>query len=131
MFKTIVVGLDGSPPSRRALEAACAMVRAFDGELHLVHALEGRAASAAQNSSNVSPVLADAAEQASAAGVTPSSSTACHGDPAEEILTVAGIYGADLIVMGRRGLGNLQGLFAGSTSQEIEKSASFAVLTVK
>lgn len=138
MFNCIVVAIDGSEPSHRALEAACQMAKAFDSEVHLVHALDNKAVEApvagvawttAGNAGET--VLADAAAAAKELGITPSSTTTGEGDPFEEIMTIAQLYSADLIVTGRRGLGNLSGLFAGSTSQQIAKHADCAFLSVK
>jgi nucleotide-binding universal stress UspA family protein len=53
------------------------------------------------------------------------------GDPAREILSVAGEEHADIIIMGRRGLGNLAGLLLGSVSHKVAQLAECACLTVK
>ena len=126
MFQSIVVAIDGSDPSLRALETACAMARAFGSEIHLVHAEETK-----RGMTDGHPVLAQAQAAAEAAGVKPSSATGVQGDPFEEIMTIVELYGADLIVTGRRGLGNLSAIFAGSTSQQIAKHATCAHLSVK
>lgn len=129
MFQTIVVAVDGSEPAKRALVAGCALARAFGGEVHLIHAQDGKQSQI--DGEGRSPELTEACALAEAAGVTASSATAVRGDPFEEIMTIVGLYGADLVVTGRRGLGNISGIFAGSTSQQIAKSASCAHLSVK
>ena len=53
------------------------------------------------------------------------------GDPAKEILSVAGEEHADIIIMGRRGLGDLAGLLLGSVSHKVSHLADCACLTVK
>jgi nucleotide-binding universal stress UspA family protein len=53
------------------------------------------------------------------------------GDPAKEILSVAGEEHADIIVMGRRGLGDLAGLLLGSVSHKVSHLADCACLTLK
>lgn len=137
MFKTIVVAIDGSEPSLRAVDAACTLAKAFEGEVHLVQALENRqieavpGAVAWEDGSAGPEALETAAAQAAQHGVIPSTQTVGEGEAAEEIMTIADLYSADLIVMGRRGLGNLKSLIAGSTSQEIGRTAKCAVLTVK
>ncbi|MGA9252162.1 MAG: universal stress protein [Roseobacter sp.] len=138
MFNCIVVAIDGSEPSHRALKAACQMAKAFSSEVHLVHALENKAVEApvagvawTTSNSNGEKVLTDAVAEANDMGITPSSTTTGEGDPFEEIMTIAQLYSADLIVTGRRGLGNISGLFAGSTSQQIAKHADCAFLSVK
>jgi nucleotide-binding universal stress UspA family protein len=54
-----------------------------------------------------------------------------HGDPAHQILEAAERHGADLIVMGRRGLGDLKGLLLGSVTHKVCQLATCACLTVK
>jgi nucleotide-binding universal stress UspA family protein len=53
------------------------------------------------------------------------------GDPAAVILEQSKKFAADLIVMGRRGLGPLPGLFLGSVSSKVLHLADCACLTVK
>jgi nucleotide-binding universal stress UspA family protein len=53
------------------------------------------------------------------------------GDPAAAILRAADDEAADLIVLGRRGLGDLAGLLLGSVSHKVAHLASCACLTVK
>jgi nucleotide-binding universal stress UspA family protein len=53
------------------------------------------------------------------------------GDPAKEILSVAGEEHADIIIMGRRGMGGLAGLLIGSVSHKVSHLADCACLTVK
>ena len=76
-------------------------------------------------------LLSDAADRARAQAV-PSVRTVVHeGDPASAILAVAKDAGADLIVMGRRGLGDLAGLLLGSVSHKVTHLADCACLTVR
>ena len=138
MFRSIVVGIDGSDPSKRAFDAACYIAGAFDSELHVVHALEGRDAEEnnrrlhADPSTPIIEKVIDAAEaRATELGVKLTSKTAGEGDPFDEVMTIVGLYNADLVVTGRRGLGGISGLFAGSTSQQIAKHAECAFLSIK
>ena len=50
-----------------------------------------------------------------------------RGEAAEAILETAESESADLIVMGRRGLGRLQGLLVGSVSERVARHASVPV----
>jgi nucleotide-binding universal stress UspA family protein len=54
-----------------------------------------------------------------------------EGDPGAAILQIAKEEKADLIVMGRRGLGDLAGLLLGSVSHKVAHLAECACLTVK
>jgi len=53
------------------------------------------------------------------------------GKPAENIIAAAEHENADLIVMGRRGLGDIAGLLMGSVSHKVTHLAECACLTVK
>ena len=53
------------------------------------------------------------------------------GDPASNIIAAAGHEKAELVVMGRRGLGNVAGLVMGSVSHKVAHLAECACLTVK
>ena len=53
------------------------------------------------------------------------------GDPASTIVAVAAAEKPDMLVMGSRGLGNLQGLLMGSVSHKVSHLAPCTVVTVK
>jgi nucleotide-binding universal stress UspA family protein len=53
------------------------------------------------------------------------------GDPSEEIVRLANIYRADLIVLGNRGLKGLKRVIAGSVSSQVVADAPCSVLVVK
>jgi len=53
------------------------------------------------------------------------------GDPAEEIIKVAAKQGADLIVMGAKGLGTIDRVLLGSVSMQVLQYANCPVLVVR
>jgi nucleotide-binding universal stress UspA family protein len=53
------------------------------------------------------------------------------GDPAEEIIRLANIYKADLIVIGCRGLTGMKRIVQGSVSSQVMEEANCSVLVVK
>ena len=53
------------------------------------------------------------------------------GDPAEEIIRLANIYKADLIVIGSRGLTGVNRIVQGSVSSQVVEDANCSVLVVK
>ena len=53
------------------------------------------------------------------------------GDPAEEIIRLANIHQADLIVIGSRGLTGVKRIIQGSVSNQVVENASCSVLVVK
>ncbi|MEP1793031.1 universal stress protein [Parasphingorhabdus sp.] len=147
MFSSIVVGIDGSDASGRALVLACKIAKAFDAQLQISHtpreetvAYAAEAISGFYIGANLAQqeILEEAAAQvgAQACGVAEREGIEIeevqigHGDPATELLALAERAQADLIVTGRRGLGNLGALVLGSTSHQISKHAKCACLTV-
>lgn len=147
MFKTIVVGTDGSDPANAAVRHAADLARAFGASLHLVGAYRSASSSAAMASVDVDVVpfetqaLLDADQAiaatarrrlddaAAAVGVEASVHVA-DGDPAEVILDVAERVGADLVVVGSRGMSGLKRLFLGSVSSRVSHGAHASVLIV-
>jgi nucleotide-binding universal stress UspA family protein len=69
--------------------------------------------------------------QAQGAGVAKVTGLVEDGDPAHRIVEVAAREGVDLVVMGRRGLGDLKGLLLGSVSHKVAQAAKCACLTVE
>jgi nucleotide-binding universal stress UspA family protein len=76
-------------------------------------------------------IIADAKQVAQEKGVQNISSSIEDGDPAEQILRHAEKEGANLIVMGSRGLGDLKGLLLGSISHKVSQLSPCSCITVK
>lgn len=139
MFKNILVAVDGSEHALKAahiagdfarqMQADLRVVTAYDpvptylGEPNLQNALNERFSQANQ-------VLDEALKQI---GEIPGElkTEVLEGPPAEAILAVVEARGNDLIIMGTRGLGRLQGLLLGSQSQKVVSHAPCPVLLVR
>lgn len=147
MFNTICVGYDGSDPAKKALRMACDLAGKYSSSLHIVHtphpetvafamgAVAGYHAvttmpSPEETSKAAKLMLDEASGIASGAGMQGVSTHVGQGDAAEELTGYAARVGSDLIVTGRRGLGNLSALVLGSTSQSVSHQAKCAHLTV-
>ncbi|MEM7731178.1 MAG: universal stress protein [Pseudomonadota bacterium] len=147
MFSKIVIGIDGSEASESALRIACDIAKKYGSELHLVHTPQPKtvafATGAAAGYHAVVTMPSDeevqqAVEKITAAGSKiakecdqPIAQTyTARGNPVDELIACADQCGADLIVTGRRGLGNIGSLVLGSTSQGVAHNAKCAVLTV-
>lgn len=76
-------------------------------------------------------ILVSANDKAKASGVEDVVTEIRSGDYANCILDMATDTGADMIVMGRRGLNTLQGFVTGSVSHKVSQRATCSVLTVK
>lgn len=142
MFKHILLAYDGSVHARRAYDVAIEMALKLGAKLEIVQiestqpdsgAVGGVGGRALQSEMAKCAALALAPlwSQARSLGVKEVSGDVLHGDPAHEIVTYAKLTGCDLIVMGRRGRGRLEGLFLGSVSAHLAGHADCAVLTVK
>ena len=64
-------------------------------------------------------------------GVQDVTTQVVDGDPAGNIIAAAEHERAELVVMGRQGLGNVAGLVMGSVSHKVAHLAECACLTVK
>jgi len=76
-------------------------------------------------------VLADAEAAVRAKGVAEVEVVVEQGDTARHILDKAAQSGADMIVMGSRGLGGLEGLLMGSISQKVSHHARCTCVIVR
>ena len=145
MFKTILLAYDGSDHAKNALSAAAALTKAFQADLHLVTTPQpdmppivlspyGDIAGVVPTDAQVEEAGAALIEQArdllDAAGVTLTDSHALRGDPVSNILSIADATDADLVVMGRRGLGTFKSLALGSVSQEVTHRLKIPCMTV-
>jgi nucleotide-binding universal stress UspA family protein len=136
----IVVGVDGSGHSRKALERAAneAVVHHVPLTVLVIHqavrdvygsvshygddaALTEKAKEAAQ--AETDQVLATLGSQPASVTVT-----AVHGLPADELVKAS--EGADMIVLGRRGMGGFARLLMGSVTSQVAQHAQCPVLIV-
>jgi nucleotide-binding universal stress UspA family protein len=138
----MLIAVDGSEGGRRAIEAAGRLAAEVALEAVLLNVREGpgyhgdlppyddEAVSRVQRERQET-VLAAALEQARTCGLTRAGTTGVLGMPAQEIVRVAGERGADMIVMGTRGMTALGGLLLGSVAQRVVHLAHVPVMLVK
>jgi nucleotide-binding universal stress UspA family protein len=145
MLQHILVAVDGSEYSRKALEFACELAEKFDGSLHIVHVPQGSAADRVMVLGGASVMIHAGRDEIEKAGRTlieaakdiaqdslPDKVTTelRGGDPAEEIVKSAEEHSSDCIVIGSRGLGDFGGLLLGSVSHKVNHSAPCTCITV-
>jgi nucleotide-binding universal stress UspA family protein len=150
MFASIVVGTDGSQTAREAVSQAVALARLLGARLDIVSAYEpvpaGRLREEAQQvpgdlqwsdlqwmvnaREDVDATLREAAEEAQAAGV-PAETYARQGDPADAILDVAEERGADLVVVGNKGMTGAKRFLLGSVPNKVSHHAPCSVLIIR
>lgn len=137
----IVVGIDGSEHSTRGLSRAIDLAEAQDAELHVVHAvhipgtllavLNQVPADIAQLENAQREAVWETARpllEATSATVT---RVDLNGYPADALVEYAEEVGAEMMVIGSRGRGELAAIFLGSTSHRILHLAHCDVLVVK
>lgn len=148
MFNTIVAAVDGSDSSDNALEIAAELSAKFDANLHIVNVPQDDTAALisagyagyagvaglkpAKHYKEIGEKIVSRAEQAAKAkGANQVTTHVLSGEPANIIVKLSDDQNADLIVSGRRGLGNVKGLLLGSTSQKVASGAKCAFLSAQ
>ncbi len=124
-IQTIVVGTDGSETAAKALDAAVELGAVLGAELHVVSAYGAR-----QRSSDVEELLAEAARAASCEGLEAATHTR-RGDPADALIAVSAELGADLLVIGSRGMSRASRSLLGSVPDKVSHNAPCSVLIVQ
>jgi nucleotide-binding universal stress UspA family protein len=138
MFKNILLGLDGSPESAKALELAQQLAAEEGAHVDIVHVREfvlaGRAGMQTTHADedDLEAVVRQQADELAAAGVdtalTVISSTT--GGPAHVLADRARAIDADVIVVGTRGRTGLAGLLLGSVTQRLMHVSPCPVMAV-
>jgi nucleotide-binding universal stress UspA family protein len=145
MFASIVVGTDGSQTAQEAVRQAVALASQLGARLEIVSAYEPVSSARLREESqhvpadlqwmvnpreDVDATLREASQAAEAAGV-PSATYARQGDPADAILDVAEERGADLIVIGNKGMTGAKRFLLGSVPNKVSHHAPCSVLIIR
>jgi nucleotide-binding universal stress UspA family protein len=136
MFKTIVVAVDGSEGSERAVATAVELARRGDATLVLAHVDErtiGKGGGPIHaDEDEIQASIRAQAEELSSQGISARVEVAdvVLGGPAHAINEIADRAGADLIVVGTRGHSPVAGLLLGSVTQRLLHIAGRPVLVV-
>ena len=145
MFGSMVVGTDGSETAREAVRQASDLATRLSAKVHLVSAYEpvpeGRLREERQEvpgdlqwmvnpREDVSTTLEDAAEEIRGLGVEVETH-AREGDPADAILDVAEEQGADLIVVGNKGMTGAKRFLLGSVPNKVSHHAPCSVMIIR
>ncbi len=143
MYRTIVVGTDASPTADLAVERAAELAKAVGGTLHVVSAWKepvGALLAASAGAGTVAPdwqsepiLVREAQVEAVVARLRLDGVEAVGhvdtGDAAATLVSAAARLGADLIVVGDRGLKGLRGML-GSVPSAVAHKAPVDVLVV-
>jgi nucleotide-binding universal stress UspA family protein len=133
----ILVGIDGSEEARQALEWSIVIARRCDAELLVVHAAgllthldEGHITPTQSHLSELRQRFEHEWCSSLAESGVSHRLVLLEGPPVLALLEAAHSEGADLIVVGRRGVGKGPGLLFGSTSHQLAESSHKPVLIV-
>ena len=139
MFDKILVAVDHSEVSDRALDSARDLALLSKGEVWVLHLREREVA--VKTSVSLSDESMDEASAAVAAAVDKliAAGVKAHGDvgttlfgyAARNIIDDAKEHDVDVIVMGSRGRGDLAGLILGSTAHKVIHLADRPILIVR
>jgi nucleotide-binding universal stress UspA family protein len=145
MFRSIVVGTDGSDTAGKAVQEAIDLATSVGASVYVVSAYEpvpqGRLREEARQApedlqwminprEDVDATLAAAADEVRGAGLDVET-FAREGDPADAILDVAEERGADLIVVGNKGMTGARRFLLGSVPNKVSHHAPCSVLIVR
>lgn len=145
VIRSIVVGTDGSATATRAVSEAAELASAAGAKLYLVRAYthvpegtfgDGRERAPEEirwmlgSKQEMERMLAEESESISAAGIEVEV-VAVEGDPAEAILGVAENLGADLIVVGNKGMTGARRFLLGSVPNNVSHHAPCSVIIVR
>lgn len=140
MFQKILVPLDGSDHSLRALKISIQISKEFNGEITLIHVYSevwpyGMFATSIEQCIEAArkagaDILADGKKKARTERVEVETLLK-EGHPVEEILKTAKKGDFDLIVMGARGISRIRGILIGSVSDGVTRHAPCPVFVVK
>ncbi|WP_433338446.1 universal stress protein [Spirillospora sp. CA-294931] len=143
-YRTILVGTDGSDTSFRAVDRAAQLAAATGAKLVLASAYSpmparerlsaedrlGDLAYKVQGSTPADDALRAARERAVAAGARDIDQAAVEGDPVDVMSRLTKDRGADLVVVGNRGLNSLAGRILGSVPANLSHRSPCDVLIV-
>jgi nucleotide-binding universal stress UspA family protein len=147
MTKRIIVPVDGSEHSLKALDVAADIARQRGHSVCLMHVIPGGGTPsgleqwAAAEHVHESPqwlydegigenVLASAVARLSAQGEVKTEEIIEHGDPARRVIEASAGDDVAMVVMGSRGLSDFAGLVLGSVAHKVAHSAKCPVVTV-
>jgi universal stress protein A len=142
-YKQLLVAVDFSDPSVKALQVACDMGKQLDARLNVVHFVPMRIMDMGMEGGvdfieevhkkeleEAKVKLEKFVKQFAQADIRIEQHLR-SGEPAAEVNTMAGEIGADIIVIGTHGRTGLKHLLLGSVAESILKTADVPVVCVR
>jgi nucleotide-binding universal stress UspA family protein len=146
VFRSILVGTDGSDTAHAALTRAVELAAGLGARLGIVSAYEPVSASRVRGEQVIAPkdvqwainphdevlaLLEQARGEAVSAGVSEVETFARQGDAADAIIDVAEEQRCDLIVVGNKGMTGAKRFLLGSVPNKVSHHAPCSVLIVR
>jgi nucleotide-binding universal stress UspA family protein len=146
MYRAIVVGTDGSDTASIAVDRATELAKLTGATLHIVHAFQPLSATLIGAATTTGPtfnveqvnagiaagaeeVCRHAAANATRAGVNVETHP-LPGDAADTLITAAKDVGADLVVVGSRGMSGVRRFILGSVPNKVSHHCPCSLLIV-
>ena len=141
-MRHIMVATDGSSGADRAVDVAAELAKAVAGDLLIATVADSQLAEDARGLARVEGNIGDVLEALTAKtlkgaeararriGVSRIELRTGAGDVAQSLIDIAAGSSVEMIVLGRRGRGQLAGLLLGSVSQKLVSLAPCAVVVV-
>ena len=146
MFKNILIAIDGSSHSKKALRFACDLANQYKTSLAILHVaynpaqahtmVLGSAAMTYQGNQKeldeIAKIIIDEAKDiADKAGCKNLKTHIKEGIPPQQILQFSKDNDIDLIVLGSRGLSDVAGFLQGSVSHKVNNMSECTCITVR
>lgn len=146
MYKRILVAVDGSPTSSKALATAIGLAQALGGRLRLVHVIEEAAYLSGYDpfggsSGQLLEAMREAGARVLQEGMAIALAAGVEADNmlydrlgerlGETVAAAAQLWNADLVVTGTHGRKGVSRLLMGSGAEQIIRLASVPVLVVR
>jgi nucleotide-binding universal stress UspA family protein len=128
VYKTIVVGTDGSDRAGVAVKEAFGVAKIAGGKVYAIHAVEPATTTASlrdQADTVRTELLAEAERQ----GVSVEFQN-LEGDPADALIRTAEAVEADLVVVGNRGMTGMKRFVLGSVPNKVSHQCPCNLLIV-
>ncbi len=147
MIKKLLVAVDGSGHSMKAVDYAASIAAAMKAQVIILYVLKshelpkgmaeyasvehisGGNEAVLQRASN--DLVDEAKERAAKGGATDIIGEVIDGPVARTVIARAGHHNVDVIVIGSRGMGNIEATLRGGVSHRVELLAKCPVLTVR
>jgi len=147
MIKNILVPVDGSGPSGKALKLAVDIAEKYDANLSVLlvasHEIDKELQNFANHEyslkdNNAAKTVSEQMGKSTINGMVNMLKTTVvikpvvlFGNPATQIVEYSMENNVDMVVMGNRGLGDIKGMMMGSISRKVNRQVKCAFVSVK